>query len=979
MKKLVISVLLLYPLLTFSQQNSVLSAGDWYKLSVEQTGVHKITYDDLISYGIDVYNLDPRHIIIYGNPAGMLSESLDDEFYTDLQSMAIEVIGEEDGIFDPDDYVLFYAQGPDTWQYDEFYGLFRQSKNIYARKTNYFLTISNHDVKRIQAEQSTTLDPTFTPSFYNTMLRNEMEYVNPGSTGKSWLGEDFLQVYSRSFNILNTNLVDTESHHIRFVLASHSFESNNFEIKIDGEAYKTLPMPISLNNSYEFYRERLFDSAYVVSGESNEITFIYNREYDTANAWINYFELNLKMHKSMVGDQLSFRSALGVGVSEITQFSLDYDTPENIRVWNVTDPLNVKNEVLLIESGSVNFRLATESILEFHAFNGDLYYSPEFVTQIENQNLHNINAPDLLIITHPDFSTVANQIADLHRNEDGLMVETVNVFDIYNEFSSGSQDIGALRNFVRYLRQQSETNSKPNYLLLMGDASFDYLDKTENNTNFVPTFQTIQSNNSISSFASDQFFGLVDMTMGGEMKVAVGRIPVTTTDEANQVFSKIETYYSNNALGKWTNEMMFIADDGDSNHHSGDAELLTDHVDTTSPVFNINKAYLDFFQLVETNDGPRYPEVNALITNKTNEGVFYINYTGHGGNEQLANEKILSKEDLGSWTNNSNMPLWVIASGNVARYDNPEYVSLGEAMFMNEDGAIALIATAGLTFASSNLAINSAIIQKLTDINLEGNLRLGDLMKSPFPGNNLLKWTLLGDPALKLHFPKFKVKTTALNGIDIEDYSDTIPPGASLVINGIITTKDEDEIPVVFNGNVYLKVFAPKYLRSTLANQGGSYVEEIEVQDSILVTGTSIIENGAFEIQVFMPAQYWETYGNLKFSWYAEDGEDDANGYYNQLSYGGEPDAIPESDKFFDQVKVYPTVFRDYLNIEMPLIAEKNIIYRVYNSMGVEVYSLKSESVSGNERIQIPGLTSGMYILNMNIDNISRNFKVFKN
>lgn len=979
MKKLVITVLLLFPLFTFSQQNSVLSSGEWYKISVEQTGIHKITYNDLMNYGIDVNNIDPQYIAIYGNPAGMLSESPNDAFYTDLQSIAIEVIGEEDGIFDSDDYVLFYGQGPDIIQYDEISGLFHETRNIYARETNYFLSINNQNAKRIQTETSTTIDPTFTPSFYNTIYRHELELVNPGNTGKVWLGEDFLNSESVSITISNENIIETDSNHIRFVLASHSFDSNSFDIIIDGELFKNRSMPISLNNSFEYYRQRIFDSLYPVNGESNEITFIYNKLYDTANAWIDYFEINLKMHKNMQGDQLSFRSALGLGESEITQFSLGYTTPEDIRIWNVTDPLNVKDEVLILESDQVKFRLATNILLEFHAFNENTFYSPDFIAQIENQNLHGINAPDLLIITHPDFSTVATQIADLHINEDELTVETINVFDIYNEFSSGGQDISAIRNFVMYLRQQSETNSKPNYLLLMGDASFDYLDKVENNTNFVPTYESLHSWNSISSFPSDQFFGLADMQSPSEMLVAVGRIPVTTSDEASQVFAKLQAYYSTNALGNWTNEMMFLADDEDSNIHLRQAETLTSHVDSLSPVFNIKKAYLDFFDLVETSDGPRYPEVNMLITDKTNEGIFYVNYTGHGGIERLAMENILSKDDLINWTNNEKMPLWVIASSDVAHFDNPNYVSLGESIFMEGQlGAIAIITSTRPTFSSSNLAINLSIIEKLSDINLQESLRFGDLLMMPANGNELKKWTLLGDPAVKIPFPKFNIKTTTLNGIAIDEYSDTISPGESLVINGIITTKDDDENSIIFDGNIYLKVFAPKYLRSTLANQQGSYVAEIEVQDSILFSATSTINNGEFEIQILLPAQYWEVYGELKFSWYAEDGVDDANGYYNQLTYGGEPSAIVEGDKFFDQVKVYPTIFRDYLNIEMPPIDNKNIIYRIYNSMGVEVYSFKSSSTSGKEIIQIPQLIKGMYILNMNIDNMSRNFKVFR-
>lgn len=949
MKKHVITLFIIFPLIAFTQQNSILSTGDWYKIAVEETGIYKVTYDDLESYGIDIDNIDPRYLALYGNPAGMLPESSDDYYYTDIQPIAIQVVGEEDGVFDPEDYILFFGQEPNIWKHNEQTNLFHHITNIYTRKTHYFLTIGIETGKRIQLEQSTTLDLTANIESFDLLIIHELELVNLRKSGKVWLGEDFSDTDSIIFQLDTDNTYFSDSNYFKIALAVNCTEESQFSIKINGELYSTLNVVGS--------RTIQFDSVCSAGGSDTEITFIYHKPNDSAQAWIDYFEMEFKMFTALLhGDHMSYRTAENVGPGEISDFSLWYENPEDITIWNVTDPVNVKEEELAMSSSHVSYRLPTDSLLEFHVFNGNSFYSAEFAGQIENQNLHGITPPDLLIVTHPAFLVEALQLANFHILEDELSTEVVTTENIYNEFSSGSQDITAIRNFAMYLLEKSGSDSKPNYLLLFGDASYDYLDRIENNTNFVPTFETQESFNPVTSFATDQYFGFDEMNNTGEMQFAVGRIPVSSTEEATIVLNKIQNYYSTNALGNWTNEMMFIADDGDSNHHLNDVEYLNQIVDANTPEMNINKCYLDFFELVQTNEGPRYPEVNETITNKMNDGVFYVNYTGHGGAEQLAFERVLSKDDLLDWTNSHKLPLWVIASVEVAKYDNPDYTSLGESIFLEDGaGAIALISTTRATFAGANLSLNLRILEKLTDHTTQNKLRFGDLMMHTWGTQNDLKWVLLGDPALKVHFPEFNVNTTTLDGINIDEYMDTISPGKLLTFQGQIISKEDGNLQSDFYGTVYLKIFAPEYLRSTIGNQGNPIVD-IVVQDSILVEGSAAVNLGEFEILVQLPANYHEGFGNLKLSWYAENGLTDANGYYDQLIFGGEPDAIAEGNEILDQIVVYPTIFTDHLNIELPNNIDKDITYRVYNSIGTEIYSVKSEMAFGEEKIYFPDL-----------------------
>ncbi len=978
MKIIGVVLCLVIPYFAFTQQVSILSTGDWYKIGVNESGIYKLTYENLQSFGVDVDQINPQKLALFGNPAGMLSEALEDDYLTDLQPMSIKVVGEEDGVFDPQDYVLFYGQSPGVWQYDEQSNLYHHTTNIYSQKTYYFLTLDEQNGKRISVEQSTELEPTAVPLTYDLLISHELELINPGKTGKVWLGEDFSQSDTIRFFPETENTVSSDVNYLNVNFAANCTEESHIKILINGNLYKTLSVPITLQ-AYLHYKTIQFDSVFSAGGGPTEIAFVYDRPNDSARAWIDHFELQMKMNKVMAGNQMPFRTSENTGVGSVTEFSLNYDSPENLSIWNITNPVDVKEIALTLSLNQVQFRLTTDTMQEFHAFDNSTYFNAEFVGQIENQNLHQLTPPDYLIITTDLFLDATQQLEAFHNNSGSLTTTTVTVDKIYNEFSSGAQDITAIRNFVRDLRLRSGSENKPAYLLLFGDASYDYLNRVENNTNFVPTYQSAESANSVSSYASDHYFGLNSMTGSGSTQLAVGRVPVSTLQEANMVVNKAVHYNSPESFGSWKNEWLFLADDGDNNLHLDVTESFVQINETNSPVVNNSKVYSDFFDLVQTNDGPRYPEVNEILTSKMNEGVFYVNYTGHGGVDYLAHEQILSQIDIDNWTNIGNLPLWVISSGEVAYYDNPEKVSIGEKVYLNaEGGAMALIASSRATYASANLIINTAIIETLANQELQPALRFGDLLMQASSNTQLYKWNLLGDPAQKILFPEFNVATTTINGIDIGEFSDTLMPGSPVVLQGQIVSRADGGLQNEFAGTVMLSVLAPSFVRSTLGNQGNSNVVDVIVQDSVLVKGVANVENGKFEMGVTLPAQPWDGYGLLKFSWYADNGETDANGYLNQCFFGGTPSSIAAMDMFLDEIKVYPTVFDDFLNIDIPPMNNQAVEVHVYNELGIKIYASNIRIHDKQERLYLPGLEPGLYILQLKTTQDSRNIKVLK-
>src|SRR5690606_33641845 len=263
------------------------------------------------------------------------------------------------------------------------------------------------------------------------------------------------------------------------------------------------------------------------------------------------------------------------------------------KIWDVTDPINVREQPFNLSNGIISFNAATDSLREFVAFTNSVSTQVALLGKIENQNLHGFTQTDMIIISHPLFLTQANQIADFHKNE-GLDVIIVTPQQIYNEFSSGAQDIVAIRDFVRMLYNRAVTSTDlPQYLLLFGDGSYDNKNRLTANTYFIPTFQSENSVNPLgtASYVSDDFYGLLDDSEGvwnnaEVMDIAIGRLPVKSTQEANNVVSKILNYNTLNTLDDWRNNILFVGDDEDGNLHMGQANEIADTVISQYKAYN---------------------------------------------------------------------------------------------------------------------------------------------------------------------------------------------------------------------------------------------------------------------------------------------------------------------------------------------------------------------------------------------------------
>lgn len=925
---------------------SVLATGSWYKLAVNEAGVYKIDVAQLNTMGISTTNLSSSQVRLFGNGGGMLPEDNAIPRQDDLRENAIAVVDGGDGILNGSDYILFYAPGPHTWQ-KEAEG-YRHMYNLYADSACYFLHISPGGL-RIQPDNN-TLTPNFDINAYDFRTFYEKDQHNILSSGKNWLGDEFGAVAERNYNIsLPSGLTDV---FIRFRAVARSTGSSRFDVLVNNTPAESFyPSPVS-GNIFEEYASPV--NGWFPAQGGSAITIKYQGNA-SARGWLDFLEVQGRAALNIPAEgALLFRDASGVGPGRIGRFTVTNASAQT-QVWDVTEPMRPRNIPVTLTGNSLQFNADCATLKEYAAFTPAQLPQPQYIGTVANQNLHGSASTDMLIITTSELKAEATRLATYHSSEQQLDVSVVTVDEIYNEFASGTPDPTAIRDFIKMHYDRSGTQ----YVLLFGRPSYDYKNRLANNTNFVPTWQSESSWHGITSYMSDDYFGFLDdgdnIGNNGQVNlldVAVGRLPVKTAQEAKAVVDKILHYRSPRSFGPWRNEMTFVADDEDNNLHLEDAEKVSHIIETEQPQYNVGKIYLDAFPQVSASGGSRYPAANEAITNRINSGTLVWNYTGHGGFSRLAEEAILEEASLAGWKNADRLPLMVTATCDFAPFDNPAFQSLGEKLvLMPEGGAIALMTTTRAVFAYSNLVMNAnyfrLAFQPGTTLG-EGAQRaknetyaaLGDVI-------NNRKFQLLGDPALPLAFPQWRVFTDSINGQPLTG-TDTLKALGKYTVQGSVRD-DGGMIKEDYNGVMITTVFDKPGGSSTRGNDPGSNPVVYTQQDRILFKGTQQVRNGRFNFTFVVPKDILQEDGNGKISYYTQNETSDGGGFYERLTVNGTAD-VP-ADKEGPRISAWMNdeSFRDGgLTNEAPLLLvrleDENGINATGNGIGHDIIAILDDS-----------------------------------
>jgi hypothetical protein len=887
---------------------SVLAKGSWYKLCTKNEGIYKVDVAFLNQLGISTNNLISSSIQLFGNGGNMLSENNSINPLDDLSENAIEMFDGGDGVFNGNDFFLFYGQSPDKWIKDSINQKFIHQKNIYADSVIYFLKIGNNG-KRISTN-NTILTPNKFVTTFNERYFHENDLINFLNSGKEWFGEEFSSLpgnsLARSFSIGLSELDITQPVQLTTNFSCRSIgASSNFSVSVNNQLVQNINTGTVSGNFLDAYvTNNVQNSFFNVGNNLLNLTINFSPSSISSQGWLNWFELHARKNLSIGSlNQLFFRDWQSVGVGNNARYTINNCT-STTSVWDITNSLIPEKISTIFSNGQLSFIRESNRLREFVIFNNSGYLIPSLIGKIDNQNLHNSQPTDYLIIAPPLFLSEAKRLALFHQQQYQYKVTVASTTDIFNEFASGIADPSALRDFVKMYFDKSagDPTKNPKYLLLFGAASFDYKNRLKNNTNFVPCYESANSIDPLLSYTSDDFFALLndadDINLSSppsQLDIAVGRIPVSTTDEAKNAVDKIINYHSKASLGQWRNNTIFVADDKDANTHLNDAEFVSNNANTTNNLFNQSKIYLDAYPLVSGNGGGRYPAVNNAIVNQIFNGALFFNYNGHGGYNRLADEAILSQNEANQFNNANKLPLLITATCDFVPYDDPTKTALGTSLLVaGKTGAIGLVTTTRVVFAFSNRIINDNFLKIiLKKDNSKGYLTLGEAVKKAKNDTyqnysdvvNNRKFTLIGDPAIQLAFPKINVQITSINNHPING-NDTLKPLTKYTFSGRILDLG-GTLQNNFNGTVYPTLFDKVQSIKTLGNDPQSPIVQFNQQTNTIYRGKATVQNGLFDFSFVVPKDINNQVGNGRLSTYAENGNTDANGVTNSFLIGG--------------------------------------------------------------------------------------------
>lgn len=960
--------------------NSVLSQGTFHKIRITDSGVYKLTYEDLTSIG-----LNPEHVRVFGYGGAMLEQDFSLPIIDDLPETPVWMEKGNDGIFNAGDYILFYAQGTTRWQYNKNKSMFTHTSNIYADAGYYFITSDAGPGKKIQ-EKSITLpsNPTINPvSEFTDYQVHERDLINLVNAGKEFYGETFISGANNKFIFSFPNPVLSEnSMTANLDVAATSLSASTFILNLNSTQYKSLT--VAAHNSFDLY-ERAKRNAGIFNFTPQNDLFEFNLTYSmptpTSKGYLNYLEINARRQLIMSGPVMQFQNIDYLGQNTFNQYLLTNNNP-NVQIWDITDQHNIYSIITGDEDGKMSFIDTGNDIRHYLAIDptvASAFPKPEIMETIPNQNIHAIEQADMVIITHPNFLTQAETLAQAHRQKDNMTVTVVTTEQVYNEFSSGTPDATAYRRVMKMFYDRAITSGNtihpPKYLLLFGKGSFDNRKiLADSGDNLVLTYQADNSLIETLAYTTDDYFTFLEDNEGLQahyhsMDIAVGRFPVTTVQQATDVVNKTINYMNNSNKGRWKNELYFVGDDGDYNVHMTMADSLASYMSNNYKSYHTNKIYLDAFKKDSLEIGGRYPSVKDSLLNALKNGMFLINYTGKGGRDFLANEQVITNNDINTLTN-QHLPIWIGATADFVKFDS-RFVSAGESVLLNPNGGgIGVFSAARLTYASQNFNLNNYLIQHLFAKENGQHVRVGDAIRKAknMTGQeiNKLSFVYLGDPAIKLNYAdNYQIITSKIN----ENGSfggDTLKANTTNTIDGYISDENSNKI-TDFNGTVSISLYGKTQTITTLRNSNFQNEKAFVYNDRPIVLHTEAIPvvNGDFSYTLQLPKDIHEEYGHGRINFYAHDDANDyeAHGYFEEFMIGGIDNTsaviTPDADNPSSDITVtnYPNPAKEQtcfvINMDNEIV---NCTIDIFDVSGRDVCSV---SVSGQNRITWDLTTNG--------------------
>ena len=887
-------------------EHSVLANGHWVKIRVSESGVCRMSFSELRSAGIE-----PQQVRVFGYGGGQLEQDFKQAKIDDLPQVPV-FIGE--------DYILFWVQGPISWTYDG--SRFVHTRNTYSDFGYYFLTDDAGSLlapTEGEAISGTATDVT-SYIFYDVHDKDSLNLIDRNGVtggGRTFYGEQFNANQSRSFTFSTPNALVGETSSVYAEVAAFSPNASYFHINLNGAADQNVyirPYP----DFYTFGVKGVLSTKSGSAANKQIVQLTLENSVLGALGWLNYVEIMTPSALQMTGSWLPVRTNVNYKNTTPVRFHLQ-GADANTQIWDITNLASIQRVLTSLSGSEIQWTgTQADGIHEYVAVNvkGSSFVKASVVGEIKNQDLHTLQNIDLVIICPEGYEAVSQDLAKAHEEREGITWAVVTDQEVYNEFSSGTPDATAYRWLMKMLYDRADGNAiqKPRWLLLMGHGTFDNRKLLLNSgTNLLLTYQAKDSENEVNAYATEDYFGFLDDDEGvedtrGVMDIGVGRLPVNSIDEARAIVDKLIRYIRNEQTGKWKNQLVFLADDGEHGTHTETAEGSSERVRLKNPDFVVNKIYLDAYPQEVNASGESYPLAKNRVTNLLKSGVLFFDYSGHGGYNAITNESILNLKDIDNMSN-KNQAFWLFATCNFAQHDSGKRCAAEAAVMNPNGGAIGILAATRTVYATPNTELNRSVCDTLFghknvyhyDMTLGeavaiGKNRLGNDM-------NKMAYVLLGDPAMRLNYPTdYQVETVTkidtLNALSVQR------------VEGQIIDEDKKVVDD-FNGKVDITIYDKLQVIKTRDNDDQTdEAKQLEYNDypSTIFSGATEVKDGKFAYTFMVPKDIRYNFGNGRIVYYAVTTDSletvEAVGHFEEFIIGG-TGSILAADTVGPQMQIY--------------------------------------------------------------------------
>lgn len=945
-------------------EHSVLSSGKWYKVSVSQSGIHEISYSQLKNWGFS----DPSRVRIYGYGGNLLPETYSTDDVDDLPQIPI---------VHNNNRILFYAQGTVKWWYDSSDRRMKQRQNTYATTGYYFITENSDNAVVTEAATLATPDGTVIDIFDGYSL-HEVESASMSKTGQMFFGEDFRYTQTQKFSF-NIPGIDTHTPMLVDIAFGAKILGSTGLLRVyhNGSLISSgsnWQIKANTDNTYEFMKYITPKTTVTPRGGTEDFSITFQSGGNVINARLDFIRLSYKRKLQLYNGSVKFR----VHSMEYGNSLAVSGMNSKCIIWDITKahtPLHVEYTL----SGEQALFSPAQLNREYIAFNPSATFpTPTGVGNINNQDLHALEIPDMVILAPGAYLNQAQQVAALHESVDSMKVHVIKHDLVFNEFSSGTPDGVAYRRLMKMFYDRSKANPsgrQVKYLLLFGRGLYDNRKiSSDIQTCDYPTLLTYQSprsENETYSYTCDDFFTYLEDDADSRnatnlMSIGVGRFPVKSSEEANIVVEKLYNYVNKPHYGAWRNQAIIVADDGNSGTHMRQAESVASYWIEDKPDLLINKVYIDAYNEVNTSTGRTFPDAKKRMMQLLEEGQLVLDYIGHANPVSWTAEDLLNINDIKSLYI-KNLPFMFTATCDFSRYDSEE-ISGGEYFFLNEfGGAIALLSSTRVAWINENGRLNNAIGDYLfeRDENNE-HYRLGDIIKKGknyltsqyltapnkyAPDSNKLVYTLLGDPAMRLGYPSHQVVATRINNTDA-NRGTTLEARSEVFLEGCILTPTGEEA-TDFEGEVYINLYDAEQTTKSHGYDGGVEVEFAE-RNNKLFSGKANVRGGKFNLSFRMPKEtsFSNKTGLMLFYAHSWDAIE-ASGANSTIRIGGMAE-VTETDT------IGPDITYMYLNTsdfnDGDIVNESPVLFAAFNDpSGI---NLSTSGIGHGMTVNLDGQTS---------------------